>query len=91
LTVSRIVAITLLVLEISVPSDAGEDLLKAVLDQWPSSLAYLVSFATIGVTWLPHTTMTHHLHKVDSETRTPSALRRRSLGSTGCLSPWWCQ
>ena len=59
------IAITLLVLEISVPDDAGEDLLGAVVDQWPSYLAYLVSFATIGVTWLRHTAITHYLHGTD--------------------------
>jgi uncharacterized membrane protein len=60
------IAITLLVLEISVPSDAGDDLLDAFVDQWPSYLAYLVSFATIGVTWVRHTAITHYLHGVDT-------------------------
>jgi TMEM175 potassium channel family protein len=60
------IAITLLVLEISVPPDAGDDLLDAFLDQWPSYLAYLVSFATIGVAWLRHTAITHHLQSVDT-------------------------
>jgi hypothetical protein len=40
------IAITLLVLEISVPAGSEDDLLEAVLDQWPSYLAYLVSFDT---------------------------------------------
>lgn len=56
------IAITLLVLEISVPPDVSDDLLDAFFDQWPSYLAYLVSFATIGVTWLRHTAITHYLH-----------------------------
>lgn len=60
------IAITLLVLEISVGVDAGEDLLGAVLEEWPSYLAYLVSFGTIGLTWLRHSVMTHHLHGVDA-------------------------
>jgi uncharacterized membrane protein len=60
------IAITLLVLEISVPPDASDDLLGAFFDQWPSYLAYLVSFATIGVTWLRHTAITHYLHGVDT-------------------------
>ena len=60
------IAITLLVLEISLPEDAGDDLLAAFLDQWPSYLAYLVSFATIGMTWLRHSTITHYLHGVDT-------------------------
>jgi uncharacterized membrane protein len=60
------IAITLLVLEISVPTGAGDDLLDAFLEQWPSYLAYLISFATIGVTWVRHTVITHYLHGVDT-------------------------
>nr|WP_281371462.1 TMEM175 family protein [Petropleomorpha daqingensis] len=60
------IAITLLVLEISVPEDAGDDLLHAFLAQWPSYLAYVVSFATIGATWLSHSTITEYLDEVDA-------------------------
>ena len=60
------IAITLLVLEISVPEDSGDDLFAAFLAEWPSYLAYLVSFATIGMTWLRHSTITHYLHGVDT-------------------------
>jgi uncharacterized membrane protein len=60
------IAITLLVLEISLPPEAGDDLLDAFLDEWPSYLAYLVSFSTIGVTWVRHTAITHYLHGVDT-------------------------
>ena len=59
------IAITLLVLEISVPSESGDDLLVAFLEQWPSYIAYLVSFATIGAAWLAHTAITHYLHGAD--------------------------
>jgi uncharacterized membrane protein len=59
------IAITLLVLEISVPEDAGDDLLHAVLAEWPSYLAYVVSFATIGAAWLSHSTITEYLEQVD--------------------------
>ena len=55
------IAITLLVLEIEVPADAEQDLLRAVAEQWPSYLAYLVSFSTIGAIWLRHTVITAHL------------------------------
>ena len=55
------IAITLLVLEIAVPAGSEDDLLRAVLDQWPSYLAYLVSFATIGAIWLKHTVLTEYL------------------------------
>jgi uncharacterized membrane protein len=60
------IAITLLLLEISVPEGASRDLLGAFSKQWPSYLAYLVSFATIGAAWLAHSTITHYLHGVDA-------------------------
>jgi len=56
------IAITLLVLELSVPEGSEGHLLRAVLDLWPSYLAYIVSFATIGATWLGHNSITHYLH-----------------------------
>ena len=59
------IAITLLVLEITVPEGSDSDLLRAVLDQWPSYLAYVVSFATVGAIWLAHTTMSEYLHHGD--------------------------
>ena len=54
------IAITLLVLEIGVPSGSGHDLLRALADQWPSYLAYLVSFATIGAVWFAHNGVSSH-------------------------------
>jgi uncharacterized membrane protein len=59
------IAITLLVLEITIPEGAGEDLLDAFLDQWPSYLAYVVSFATIGAIWLAHNGITEYLDRTD--------------------------
>jgi uncharacterized membrane protein len=62
------IAITLLVLEIGVPSGSEADLLGALADQWPSYLAYLVSFSTIGAIWFKHTvtspttSLTRHRH-----------------------------
>lgn len=55
------IAITLLVLEIGVPEGSDENLLRAVVDQWPSYLAYLVSFSTIGAIWLKHNVITEYL------------------------------
>jgi uncharacterized membrane protein len=42
------IAITLLVLEIAVPVGSEEHLLRAVADEWPSYLGYVVSFSTVG-------------------------------------------
>ena len=55
------IAITLLVLEIGVEAGAEDDLLKALADQWPSYVAYLISFSTIGAVWIKHTVITEYL------------------------------
>jgi uncharacterized membrane protein len=60
------IAITLLVLEVGVPAGSEDDLLGAVLDQWPSYLAYLVSFSTIGAVWIEHTVITEYLDRATS-------------------------
>ncbi|HKA67631.1 MAG TPA: TMEM175 family protein [Actinomycetes bacterium] len=60
------IAVTLLVLEISVPADSADDLLGALVDQWPSYLGYLVSFSTIGAVWFVHTVITEYLHRATS-------------------------
>jgi uncharacterized membrane protein len=55
------IAITLLVLEIAVPVGSERDLLRAVLHEWPSYLAYLVSFSTVGAVWVGHAVITEFL------------------------------
>lgn len=47
------IAITLLVLGIAVP-EPDEPLVGALVDQWPSFLAYVVSFLTIGIMCVNH-------------------------------------
>jgi uncharacterized membrane protein len=59
------IASTLLVLDLAIPavsSDVGHSLLK----QWPTYLAYLVSFATIGNAWLNHSVITEYLERADA-------------------------
>ena len=46
------IAITLLILEIHVP--LGANLSKELIALWPSYLAFLASFVTIGVMWINH-------------------------------------
>jgi len=53
------VAITLLVLEIKVPplnhaTASGADLIRALLAQWASLLAYVISFISILIMWINH-------------------------------------
>jgi uncharacterized membrane protein len=49
------IAITLLVLDLTVPPrDEGRSLTHALGAEWPSYFAYLVSFAVIGIIWVNH-------------------------------------
>jgi TMEM175 potassium channel family protein len=57
-------AITLLVLDIAVRPPGTP--LQQVLHGWPSYLAYVISFLTIGGTWLLHTALTDQLARADS-------------------------
>jgi TMEM175 potassium channel family protein len=59
------IAITLLILEISVPEVRGDDLLDALARQWPSYAAYVVSFLTIGIMWVNHHALFDHVRAVD--------------------------
>jgi uncharacterized membrane protein len=45
------IAITLLVLNLPQPLDSPH-LARALLHQWPSYVAYLVSFVTVGILWI---------------------------------------
>ena len=60
------IAITLLVFGIEVPSGSENDLLRALIAEWPSYMAYLVSFATIGAVWFSHTVITEYLDHANS-------------------------
>lgn len=46
------IAITLLILELQIPH--APDLLSQLLRQWQMFLAYLTSFASIGIMWINH-------------------------------------
>jgi uncharacterized membrane protein len=60
------IAITLLVIEIRPPElHQGERLAQALWAQWPSYVAYLVSFLTIGVIWLNHHRVFAQVVRVD--------------------------
>jgi uncharacterized membrane protein len=60
------IAITLLVLEIVVPhvEEPGQ-LGQALLDLWPSYIAYATSFLTIGIMWVNHHSVFRQLGGVD--------------------------
>ena len=48
------IAITLLILEVSVPEAAFDNLWRGIVDEWPSYMAYATSFITIGWIWMAH-------------------------------------
>jgi len=58
------IAITLLVLNLAIrpPGSPTHEFLNA----WPSYVAYLVSFLTIGGAWVAHNSLTDRLNRVDS-------------------------
>jgi uncharacterized membrane protein len=56
-------AATLLTLDLAVQGSGTP--LQQVLNGWPGYLAYVVSFLTIGVSWLLHTALTDQLGGVD--------------------------
>jgi TMEM175 potassium channel family protein len=57
------VAITLLVIEIVVPT--GEDLWHQLKDEWPSFAAFFVSFWVIGIIWVNHHGVLDHLKRAN--------------------------
>ena len=58
------IAATLLILEISV--EAGStNLTHDLLQLWPSYLAYVTSFLTIGIIWMNHHTVVGYMRGVD--------------------------
>jgi uncharacterized membrane protein len=59
------IAITLLILEIKVPTQNQGPLVAGLLRQWPSYLAFLASFLYIGVMWINHHRMFTHIKKAD--------------------------
>jgi len=59
------IAITLLILEIKVPHEAGHDLWRRLLGQWPSYFAFVTSFATIGIMWMNHHRMFNLVARID--------------------------
>ena len=60
------IAITLLILEINVPHEQSAAALRARLTHlWPSYLAFVTSFTTIGVMWLNHHRLFTLINKSD--------------------------
>ena len=63
------VAITLLILDIHVPPVADTvghgGLAHALLAQWPSYFSYVLSFITVGITWINHHQMFRYITRTN--------------------------
>jgi uncharacterized membrane protein len=59
------VAITLLVLNLTVPAPPQLNLASKLLRHWPEYAAYAISFFTIGIIWINHHAMIGRLREVD--------------------------
>jgi uncharacterized membrane protein len=59
------IAITLLIIEVRVPSSRAGDLAGDLANQWPSYAAYAVSFAIIGIIWVNHHDIFERITTVD--------------------------
>lgn len=60
------IAITLLVLDLKVPNaSASTRLSESLAKQWPTYLAFLISFFFIGVMWINHHRLFTHIRRTD--------------------------
>ena len=76
------IAITLLVLDLPVPSGPG--LFEAVLDDWASFLAYLAAFLTLASMWVHHHVVFSRVRRVE-----PAIILLNLLLLFGvALEPW---
>ena len=60
------IAITLLILDVHVPSASQGNLGAALIRQWPTYVAYLISFAFIGIMWVNHHRLFNHIRRSDN-------------------------
>ncbi|WP_433113423.1 TMEM175 family protein [Micromonospora sp. CA-246542] len=59
------IIITLLVLDLRVPDVPPGRLLRGLLDQWPSYVAYLASYSYVAVVWLNHKAAFNRIQQAD--------------------------
>jgi uncharacterized membrane protein len=60
------IAITLLILDVHVPSSTSGSLGMALARQWPTYLAFLISFSFIGIMWVNHHRLFNHIRRSDN-------------------------
>ena len=59
------IAVTLLILEIKIPASGSGRLGTMLLRQWPSYVAFVLSFAFIGIMWINHHRLFTHIRRAD--------------------------
>ena len=59
------IAITLLVLDLRLPTAKDGALWHDLASHWPAYVAYVLSFAVIGIIWVSHHTMFGHIGSAD--------------------------
>jgi len=59
------IAITLLVLEVRLPPARQGALFQDLSSHWPSYVAYVLSFAVVGIIWVAHHSMFSHIGTAD--------------------------
>jgi len=57
------IAMTLLILEIKVPNAGSGDLSRQLIRQWPAYVAFVISFAFIGIMWINHHRLFTHIRR----------------------------
>jgi uncharacterized membrane protein len=60
------IAITLLILNLKVPSGPEGHVAAALARQWPTYAAFLISYAFIGIMWVNHHRLFNHIRKSDN-------------------------
>jgi uncharacterized membrane protein len=60
------IALTLLVFDLAVPASSFDHLWRGIAHEWPSYLAYLTSFITIGGLWMAHLSIFRRLQSANA-------------------------
>jgi len=60
------IAITLLILDVRVPPSTAGNLFAALIRQWPTYAAFLISFSFIGIMWVNHHRLFNHIRRSDN-------------------------
>lgn len=60
------IAITLLILEIKIPTPGAAPLAHQLEQQWPAYVSFVISFWFIGIMWVNHHRMFTHIKRLDT-------------------------